>query len=304
MRPTDEEYRAFSPRERGWPEGIAGAADHLPAAHSHVPGLTGFLLACDEVLAATVRNGWPFLARLLVTGTTGNHPRMRPALLYAAAASLHDTPPDPGHAPLAAAIELASLAALSFTTPPEPANRRGIDWATTTVVLDGDHLLGEAARLVAAHAPDHAFTFAEWLDDLIALRTATRTKPGAHDLFAVLFEFPLRLGAHTAHCDPDTGHALRDYGVHIGHAFLHAEETLALTGRRTRLDIDLPTLVHSRTTTLTTADTRHPASHIDTRRRLCATHVSKARDSLHPLPHNHAVHLLTTLANHIQPPPP
>jgi len=284
------------------PEGISGAADHMPAAHTDFPGLTGFLLACDEVLASTVRDEWPFLARLLVTGTTGDHPRMRPALLYAAAASLHDAPPDPGTAPLAAAIELASLAALTFTTPPETTRKRGIDWATTTVILAGDYLLSEAARLVSAHAPDYAFTFAEWLDDLVSLRAAARAKPGAHDLFGAIFEFPLRLGAHHATNDPSTGHALRDYGTHFGHAFLHTEEILALTGKRTRLDIDLPTLIRSRTTALTSEEAAHPAAILGRYRQLLDARIGKTKASLHTLPANPAVRLLTDLADQIPPP--
>jgi hypothetical protein len=39
---------------------------------------------------------------------------------------------------------------------------------------------------------------------------------------------------------------LRDVGRHCGHAYLHAEEVLALRGERTRLDITLETLIRDR----------------------------------------------------------
>ena len=159
-----------------------------------------------------IREDWPFLARLAMSGETLGHHRIRPAILFFAAMLAATPVPDIRRATPAAAIELASLGALAFLHPPPPrSSGRGVDWALAATVLSGDFLLAQAARLIAETAPEVSWSFADWLAELADLR-ATQIAPSSSDpsssdlarpgravtaeaVYASLFEFPARIGA-------------------------------------------------------------------------------------------------------------
>lgn len=235
------------------PEGFSGltAADLMPLPTPDVALLGPFLLACDEVAVHAVRTEWPFIARLLIAGEQAPHQRLRPAVPFFAALLAGGNPPDATMATLAAAIELATLGALAFLgpMPPRAAPGRRVDWAVASTVLAGDFLLAQASRLVAASAPEVSWSFADWLSELAALRAARIHPAGqsrAGEVFAALLEFPSRIGAQLGGASTETVAALRSFGGHSGHAFLHAEEVLALRGERTRLDVTLPAMLAGR----------------------------------------------------------
>src|SRR5262249_14870413 len=99
------------------PGGLAGLGSEdepsIPSGEELV--LLPFLAACDEVSVATVRNEWPFLARLAITGATRRG--LRPATLFFAAMAAAGGAPKVEYAPVGAAIELATLGALAFLGP-------------------------------------------------------------------------------------------------------------------------------------------------------------------------------------------
>lgn len=234
------------------PEGPTGlmSTARLDFADPDAVLLAPFLAACDEVAISVVRKEWPFLARLALAGENVGQPRLRPAALLFAAMIAAGGKPPVTHAPLGAAIELAYLGASAlFGSVGPPAAARGVDWALAATVLAGDFLLAQASRLVASHAPGVAWSFADWLAELAALR-ASRLDPRsgvpAGALFASLLEFPARMGALLGGAPPDVARATRDFGHHCGHAFLHGEDILALRGMRTTLDTTLDVMLSER----------------------------------------------------------
>nr|CTQ96513.1 geranylgeranyl reductase [Kibdelosporangium sp. MJ126-NF4] len=238
------------------PEGLSEltGADPLALPSGVAPLLAPFLMACDEVSVTTVRREWPFIARLLVTGTTGAEHRIRPAVTLFAAILADGGVPAAAHASMGAAIELASLGTLALLGPAvTPRRVRGVDWESATSVLASDYLLGQASRLVAEFHPDLSWAFADWLAEVATLRAEawTSTDPvSARNVFAALFEFPLRVGAALGDASQETVQALRAYGTALGHAFVHAEDILALRGERTRMDTTLHALLTSRVSAL------------------------------------------------------
>jgi hypothetical protein len=236
------------------PEGLRGITDTLIAAlDPQLQALAGpFLVACDEVMVSTIRDDWPFLARMAVTGA-GNDERLRPALLMLAAMLAAGGEPDVRLATLGGGLELAMMGALAFLgAAPDAREQRGLDWSQVSIVVGGDFLLGQAARLIARFGPEVSRAFAEWLADLATLRAQRLAgRPGvpADATSAALYEFPARLGAELANADADTVETLRDFGAECGRAFLHVDEVLALTGRRTRLDTTLEFLAANRLAT-------------------------------------------------------
>lgn len=253
---ADSDHPFFAKARRAilLPEGLAGLApaDHVDLARPEAIMLVPFLAACDEVVVATIRTQWPFLARLMMAGEVLAHPRLRPAVLFFAALAAGGAVPDIRHATVGAGIELAQLGALAFLGPP-PAPRppgRGVDWASATAVLAGDFLLAQASRLVTESAPELSWSFADWLSELAALRAGRLGPAGsgvpAGAVFASLLEFPARIGALLGGCPPGTVQALREAGHHCGHAFVHAEDVLALRGERTRLDTTLQAMLRGR----------------------------------------------------------
>jgi menaquinone-9 beta-reductase len=236
------------------PEGLAGLnpADRLDLAARDAIMLAPFLMACDEVMISAIRTRWPFLVHLVTAADVTAHPRLRPAVLFFAALLASGQAPDVRHATVGGAIELAHLGTLAFLGRP-PARRppaRGVDWAVTTTVLAGDFLLAQASRLIAESAPEISWSFADWLAEMTALRAGRLdgSPPAitAGAVFASLFEFPARIGALRSGCPPATVQALRDAGHQCGHAFVHAEDMLALRGERTRLDATLRAMLDGR----------------------------------------------------------
>jgi flavin-dependent dehydrogenase/geranylgeranyl pyrophosphate synthase len=239
------------------PEGPSGPVSpaRLDLADPDALLLGPFLAACDEVALSVVRGEWPFLARLALAGGSRGQPWLRPATLLFAALLAAGREPQAAHglaayAPLGAAIELAHLGASAlFGSAGPPATGRGVDWALAATLLAGDFLLAQASRLVACHSPELAWSFADWLAELAALR-AGRLDPAsaipAGALFASFLEFPARMGALLGGAPPTVTRAVRDYGHHCGHAFLHAEDALAIRGMRTRLDTTLDVMLRER----------------------------------------------------------
>ncbi len=209
--------------------------------------LLPFLAACDEVGVTTVRREWPFLARMFTASV--DDLRARPALGFFGAMLAGGHAPARGHATVAAAIEIATLGVLSFLGPAAaPREVRGVDWESATTVLAGDYLVGRASRLIAQAAPEILWTFSDWITELAALRaTAVTSGTGAGTVFSSIFEFPLRVGAHLGGAPSEP---LRVYGEALGRVFLHTEDSLALQGSRTRLDVTLPDLLAGRISAL------------------------------------------------------
>lgn len=188
--------------------------------------LAGQLIASLAVVSTN--DAWPFLARLALAGESLGHHSLRPGILFGAALMTAGREPDVTRAPLGAAIEMAFLGALSLVGPtPPPTAGRGVDWAQAATVLAGDFLLAQAARLVTDYAPELSWSFADWLAELVALRAGrldeSRAIP-AGALYASLLEFPARIGAQLGGASPAEVAALREFGHHCGHAFLHAED--------------------------------------------------------------------------------
>ncbi len=259
---SDRPFFAKARRAVLFPDGLAGltAAERMLLPDAEAASLKPFLVACDEVAVSAVRRDWPFLARLVVTAETASHQRLRPAVPFFAALGAGGRPPDVAWATVGAAIELATLGALAFLGPSAPVRRDGgrtVDWGTTSVILAGDFLLAQAARLVATYAPEISWSFADWLSDLTALRLERVTAPpGAVDvpaaaLFAALLEFPARIGGRLGGAAPPVVDALREYGRQCGHAFLHTEDVLALSGRTGRLDSTLAAMLEGRISAIT-----------------------------------------------------
>ncbi|GGV21393.1 hypothetical protein GCM10010182_49540 [Actinomadura cremea] len=239
------------------PEGIAGvtAAEPFEAGAGESLLLQPFLAGCDEVSVAAVRREWPFIARMLITGGGPTHRSLRPAVLLCAGLMSAGAFPEVGRVTTGSAIELASLGGLAFLGPaaPAPPGGRGVDWSSATTVLAGDFLLAQACTLVAKHAPELSWSFSDWLAELTVLRARyLDAAPGtsATDVFAAMFEYPLRAGALLADAPSGAVAPLREFGRHCGRAFVHAEDILALRGGRTRLDTSLAAMLDGRVSAL------------------------------------------------------
>jgi flavin-dependent dehydrogenase len=252
---SDHPFLAKGRRAILLPEGLRGITDPLIAElDPQLQLLAGpFLMACDEVMVSTIRDDWPFLARMAISGTGRSDERLRPALLMLAAALAVGGELDVRYATLGGGLELAMMGALAFLgAAPDLQEQRGLDWSQVSIVVGGDFLLGQAARLIARFGPQVSWSFAEYLADLVALRAqriAGRPGVSADATSAAMYEFPARLGAELAGADAETVESLRDFGSDCGRAFLHVDEVLALTGRRTRLDTTLDFMAANRLST-------------------------------------------------------
>ncbi|MFB4309960.1 FAD-dependent oxidoreductase [Actinomadura sp. GTD37] len=254
---SDHPFFAKGRRAVLLPEGIAGvtAAEPLDPGPRESLVLRPFLAGCDEVSVASVRREWPFIARMLITGGGPVHRSLRPAVLLCAGLMSAGAFPDIGRATTGSAIELASLGGLAFLGPAAPARPggRGVDWGSATTVLAGDFLLAQACALVAEHAPELSWSFSDWLAELTVLRARyLDAAPGtsATDVFAAMFEYPLRAGALLADAPAEAVGPLREFGRHCGRSFVHAEDVLALRGLRTRLDTSLAAMLDGRVSAL------------------------------------------------------
>jgi hypothetical protein len=252
---SDHPFLAKGRRAVLLPEGLRGITDPLIAQlDPQLQTVAGpFLVACDEVMVSTIRDDWPFLARMAVSGVGRSEERLRPAMLMLAAALAAGGELDVRYATLGGGLELGMMGALAFLgAAPDVREQRGLDWAQVSIVVGGDFLLGQAARMIAKFGPGVSYAFAEWLVDLATLRAqrlAGRPDVPADATSAALYEFPARLGAELAGADAATVETLRDFGSECGRAFLHVDEVLALTGRRTRLDTTLEFLAANRLAT-------------------------------------------------------
>lgn len=237
------------------PEGLGALsrADHVDLGIEDMIMVAPLLAACDEIMITTIREEWPFLARMAMADEAADVLRLRPSVLFfGALLAGAGRAPDARYAMVAAGIELAHLGALTFLGPPGARRRtvgRGVDWTVATTVLAGDFLLAQASKLVAESAPEISWSFADWLLELITLRDRQLGPAGtvsARELFASLFEFPARIGALLGGAPAATVEELREIGSACGRAFLHAEDILALRGERTRLDAALPAMLSGR----------------------------------------------------------
>jgi 2-polyprenyl-6-methoxyphenol hydroxylase-like FAD-dependent oxidoreductase/geranylgeranyl pyrophosphate synthase len=203
--------------------------------------LAPFTLSCNEVIVRTVGEEWPFLAMHTLGGR--GYRGVRPATLFAGALMSGGDHPDVGHAPVAAAIELALLGAVAHTVPETEATplRRGVDWRYASAVIAADYLLATATSVLTRQRPDLAAAFAGWLGDLVA----ARADGTVISLFESVFEFPARIAAHLAGADDETIAVLRRFGRGCGRLFLLAEDLGVLSGRRTRLDTTLSGMLAS-----------------------------------------------------------
>lgn len=296
---SDHPFVAKGRRAILLPEGLQGITDTLIAPlDPQLQGLAGpFLVACDEVMVSTIRDDWPFLARMAVTGV-GTDERLRPALLMLGAMLAAGGELDVRWATLGGGLELAMMGALAFLgAAPDVREQRGLDWAQVSIVVGGDFLLGQAARLIAKSGPAVSWSFAEWLADLATLRAqriAGRPGVSADATSAALYEFPARLGAALAGADATTVETLRDFGSECGRAFLHVDEVLALTGRRTRLDTTLDFMGENRLATdgLGSGDVAQAAEQVTAARAATAEAERRGRSGVAQLPESPGRELL------------
>lgn len=254
---SDSPFFAKGRRAVLLPEGISGlgAPEHVSLSRRESLLVEPFMLACNEIAVNTVRKEWPFIATLVAAGQSSADQQVRPALLFAAAQMVAGRPPRNEQAVVASAIELAMLGALALIGPGLGGGiaGRGVDWQTATAVLAGDFLLSQAAYLVARYSPDLSAVFADWLAELVALRTESHIgaeTARAIDLFRAMFEFPARVGAQLGGASTDEVQTMREFGQHCGKVFLYAEDVLAVRGQRTRLDTTLDGLLSARLSAL------------------------------------------------------
>lgn len=300
------------------PEEIPGlAGDRVSIAPSDRMVTGPFLVACDEVSVASLRSQWPFLARLLLSGTGPTRHRIRPALLFLAGALAEDQSPDITLATPAAAAELATFGALAFLgNESAQQTSRSVDWAGATLVMAGDFLMSRASLLIAESAPEASWALADWLAELAAVRAARLgNRPSrATDLHASLMEFPARLGALLSGGSADTVKVMRTIGGLLGEAFTHAEDILALTGRRTRLDMTLqasqsyrasaiPDLmgVHPDATPQLSTDSAFAARALAVSEHACAAALGHVHAAIADVPGTMARRILTAYATAITP---
>lgn len=313
------------------PESTGKVSDRRVPVEGQDRVITGpFLFACDEMQIATLRVQWPFLARLLVDGSGFSRHRLRSGLLFLAGLLAEDRKPDLAHATPAAAIELAIFGTLAFlgSEGEGRATARGVDWAAATLVLAGDFLMSQGSRLIAESAPELSWAFADWLAELSELRAsrlgggpatpATAATPAtlatAAALQASLMEFPARAGALLGCCADQTVQTLRGIGHALGAAFAYAEDVLALSGQRTRLDATLAAMVATRTSTISDvtatppdqvadllADRGYAAMALAAARAACSDALQRARTAISAVPGPAARRILLAYAAAIEP---
>ncbi|MFE6839473.1 geranylgeranyl reductase family protein [Streptomyces sp. NPDC057705] len=204
------------------------------------------LLGVGELMTSSVRDEWPFLARLATSGWGDPGVPFRPALLLLLASRFGDPGPR-GRIKLGAAIELSALAALAqlgVENTPTPHS----SWGNRFAILVSDLLMSKALHLATDGGPkaleilsravtkvctgrirerQHAFDPQVTEDDhlsLVELQTASS------------FELPCRLGAVMAGADPEHVGALASYGRALGVAFRLTEDLRMLTGATGTVD--------------------------------------------------------------------
>ncbi|HUR01465.1 MAG TPA: lycopene cyclase family protein [Nonomuraea sp.] len=252
---SDQPIFALSRRSMLLAEDLAGpVGERVELSWEDRLYLRPFLTGCDETALSAVREDWPFIARLL-TGGAESSLRLRPATLLLAGFIASGAHPRAELAGVGAATDLAALGALALIGAPRAADAgwtggREVDWESAITVLACDFLLSQSARLIAESVPEASWAFSDWLAELTRLRATRIADPattGADDLFAALFEFPVRVGAQLGGADLATMEAIRAFGRHCGRAFLLAEDVLALRGQPTRLATTTRAMLEART---------------------------------------------------------
>lgn len=214
------------------------------------------LLAVGEMLLDAVRQDWPFLARLSVSGQGDPGVPFRPALLVLLAAAVQPQPKPPE--PLlwaAAAVELgymASLAHLSVDNG-DAAGGPSLDddhlanWGNMLAVMMGDFLLSKAYELSARASAQVSLSIADALSRVCEGRLRERSHAFRLDIsdeeclgvltlkMATLFDLPCRLGAMLSGLSPHQINALSEYGRNLGLAFTLTDQVLELDGTASEL---------------------------------------------------------------------
>ncbi|WP_165969021.1 geranylgeranyl reductase family protein [Actinomadura sp. KC06] len=196
------------------------------------------LFEVDEILADTVRREWPFLVRLQSLDPAGRTFALRPALLALLAAQFGNA----GRrrlAPLAAATDLANIAALAQAGVGTESRRNAPNWGTKFAILAGDLLLTRALELCVGESPDLTFRLAEILEEacrhrMRALQVGRSTAAGPAEA-APLTAGACELGAMATGSTVQTVDALRAYGRNLGSLLQLREDVRPhLSGARDR----------------------------------------------------------------------
>lgn len=207
------------------------------------------LLAVGEVLIATVRRDWPFLARITASGHGDPGVPFRPALLLLLASYFGD-PRDRRLINVAAAIELGYTAALAHLSVEERCLESSrVNWGNMLSVMVGDYLLAKGNGLLAAVSPEVTATIAAALGRAAEaraqeLRRAYRRTTTDRDYLAqltdklaTLFELPCLLGASVARAPDAAVAALGHYGRQLGLAFALTDELLEIRSQPSELGL-------------------------------------------------------------------
>jgi geranylgeranyl pyrophosphate synthase len=210
------------------------------------------LLAVGEMLLASVRRDWPFLARFSEAGHGDPGVPFRPALLLLLAAEFGDAR-DPRLIRAAAAVELGYVAALAHLSiedsdEPESANggERPANWGNMLATIAGDYFLSKAYDLSAECGPLASEIIATSLSTVCEARIASeglaqsQSSEEAYENLAAqqaasLFELPCWLGGVLAGVEANAQSALREYGLQLGLAFHLTDQVLQLYGRGSQL---------------------------------------------------------------------
>ncbi|MFJ3728354.1 geranylgeranyl reductase family protein [Streptomyces sp. NPDC090045] len=198
------------------------------------------LLGVGELMTSSVRDEWPFLARLATAGWGDPGVPFRPALLLLLASQFGD-PGTRCRIELGAAIELSALAALAqlgVENTPTPHS----SWGNRFAILVSDLLMSKSLHLATDGGPQALAILSQAVTKVCTGRIRERQHafdPGVTEdehlslvelQTASSFELPCRLGAVVAGADPEHAGALARYGRALGVAFRLTEDVRRLTG--------------------------------------------------------------------------
>ncbi|MFD9451758.1 geranylgeranyl reductase family protein [Streptomyces sp. NPDC059985] len=198
------------------------------------------LLGVGELMTSSVRDEWPFLARIVTSGWGDPGVPFRPALLLLLATQFGD-PGTRCRIKLGAAIELSALAALAqlgVENTPTPHS----SWGNRFAILVSDLLMSKSLHLATDGGPQALAVLSQAVTKVCTGRIRERQHafdPGVTEdehlslvelQTASSFELPCRLGAVVAGADPEHAGALARYGRALGVAFRLTEDIRMLTG--------------------------------------------------------------------------
>ncbi|MFF5445662.1 geranylgeranyl reductase family protein [Streptomyces sp. NPDC012888] len=204
------------------------------------------LLGVGELMTSSVRDEWPFLARVATSGWGDPGVSFRPALLLLLASHFGD-PGTRCRIKLGAAIELSALAALAqlgVENTPTPRS----SWGNRFAILVSDLLMSKSLQFATDGGPEALAVLSQAVTKVCTGRIRERQHafdPGVTEdehlslvesQTASSFELPCRLGAMVAGVDPEHAGALARYGRALGVAFRLTEDIRALTGAGGRGD--------------------------------------------------------------------